>query len=77
MSCKLDRYGTNLIVDGAYNFSILRTKDITNGVTVKVGDLILEDDVTNWGQALGAFIKFLHRNYIDRVEVKINISMEI
>jgi hypothetical protein len=77
LNCKLDRYGTDLIIEGYYNFSILRTKDIQNGVTVKVGDLILENDVTNWVQSLGAFLKFLHRNYIDKVEVKATITMDL
>lgn len=77
MGCKLDRYGTNFIIDRAYNFSILRTKGIADGVTVKVNELILEDDVANWVQALGAFLKFLHRNYIDKVEVKATITMDL
>lgn len=73
----LNRYGTNLVVDNCYNFSVLRTNKIENGITVKVGDLILEDDVSNWVQNLGSFLKFLHRNYIDKVEIKATISMEM
>jgi len=77
LNCVLNRYGTNLIVDGKYNFSVLRTIGIEDGVKVKVNDLILEDDVNNWVQGLGAFIKFLYKNYIDRVEVKATIVLEV
>lgn len=75
--CTLVRYGTNLMIDGMYNFSVLRTDKIENGVTVKVGELILEDDVANWVQALGSFLKFLHRNYIDKVKIVATISMRM
>jgi len=73
----LNRYGTNLMVDGYNNFSILRTDNISEGITVKVNDLILEDDVTKWVQNLTAFLKFLHRNFIEKVEIKAIISIEM
>jgi len=73
----LERYGTNLMLSGNFNFSILRTVGIVQGIEVRVGELILEDQVVDWMKNLSLFVKFLQKNYIAQIEIKATITIEM
>ena len=73
----LTDYGTDLFKNGFTNLSVLRTKGISEGITVDVEDLILDSEVKDWIQRLAYFLKFLYSNFVEKTEVKATINLEL
>jgi hypothetical protein len=73
----LSNYGSNLFKNGRFNFSILRTKDISRGKKIVVDDLIIDTDVNCWIEALAKFVKYLYQNFVQKLEVKAVINLEL
>lgn len=74
---ELTEYGTQLIMEnGAVNLSILRTVDASEGIKVRVDDLILDRDVDEWAMALAGFLKFVYHQYLNRASIKVQVQVE-
>lgn len=73
----MQSYGTNLIDGGTFNFSLLRTVGIEQGITVQIQDLILNEDVNKWIIELSDFLKMLGKIYITKTLIRANLSIEL
>lgn len=73
----LDRYGVSLKIDGYTNLSLLRTVDAAKGVDIQLSDLCIDVDINEYARYLGEFIKFLYRNYIAKLDVRAEITIEM
>lgn len=70
-------YGTELMRSGYANMSVLRTKGLSSGISLKVEGLILEEEMKNWINDLSYFLKFLYKTFVEKAEVKVVINMEV
>jgi hypothetical protein len=73
----LHKYGTDLLTEGCYNLSVLRTVGLSDGIKVKVNDLVLDDNVQAWTKELAEFLKYLYHTFIEKTEIKATINLEI
>lgn len=72
----LTSYGTAFFTENGYlNFSLLRTVGVGTGIKVDLQDLILEEECKLWMSEMGYFLKFLYMNFVNKIEVKANISI--
>lgn len=73
---ELTDYGAALITnERQVNVSCLRTVGISEGVTLSVEHLILDDQVKEWIDGFSLFVKYVFHNFIDSSEVKAVINL--
>lgn len=74
----LDNYGTNMFNDsGLFNFSVVRTVGISQGITLKLDKIILDKDVERWIGQFARFLKFIYGNLVGKKEILATITLEV
>lgn len=74
----LDNYGVYMVNEsGYYNFSIIRTVGISEGITVRIDKIILNRDVETWISEFAKFLKFTYENLVGEKEISAVITIEL
>jgi len=73
----LDRYGGDLILDGYYNYSILRTVKISEGIELNIAGLILDEEIEPYYRSLANLTKYIYQNFIEPREIKATMTIEV
>lgn len=78
-SANCDDFGSSLIKNGEYNFAVIRAKGIssTGGIKMKATEIISYDELKNYIEKLGQFIKTIYQNNLTKTKIKAKITFDI
>lgn len=72
-----NNYGSGIIKEGRFNMAILRSVGMSQGITIKMTDLISYQDLKTYSEYLGKFTNKLYNEYINEKKVTATIMFEI
>lgn len=72
----LREYGKELRMGMGYNFSLLRTKGISQGIELELTELLSKELIEDYIVNVKEFIKKLYRDYIKDLEVKTELEVK-
>ena len=71
---ELNTYGREFLRSGEFNFSVLRTVGISEGVDIEIDKLISEETLTEWSKNLKDFTVKLYKNFLKPIEITVTIE---
>lgn len=70
----LNDYGKAFVFENSFNFSVLRTVNISEGITVEITNLVSEEALVEWCKKLKEFVVKLYKNYLKPCEITVLIQ---
>lgn len=72
----LNEFGSNFIINGKFNLSIIRSVGISSGITLDIKGLISEEMLINWSKTLKDFLVKIYKQYIRVIEIEISMNVK-
>ena len=76
----LREYGSSIILydlgNCVANLSVLRTKDISEGIEIVINDYISKEQMLFWLRKLKECVAYIYKNYIKPIEISVEMKMK-